>query len=65
MKSIKNAARDYTIGRHNFAKISEVEGVRLTAAMDEDFREFDSMGLSAEKRRKAIAGKYGKARQLR
>ncbi len=65
MKSIKNAAKGYIIGRHNFAKISEVEGVRITPAMDEDFREFDRKGLSAEKRRKAIAGKYGKARQLR
>lgn len=65
MESKKINAKGYIIGRHDFAKISEVEGVRITPAMEEDFREFDRKGLSAEKRRKAIAGKYGKTRQLR
>ena len=61
-KSRKQAARSYKIGREGFAKISAVEGIYLTAEMERDFREFDRKGLSAEKRRKAIAQKYGKAR---
>lgn len=61
-KSAKRPDRRYTIGGRGFAKISAVEGIRLTEAMDEDFREFDRQGLSAAERRKAIARKYGKAR---
>ena len=49
-------------GRSGFAKISAVEGIRTTAAMDEDFREFERRGLSADERRKLISRKYGKAR---
>jgi hypothetical protein len=52
----------YTIGRSRFAKISAVEGLRITAAMERDFQEFDRQGLSATKRRKIIARKYGKVR---
>ena len=58
----KQAAKGHKIGREGFAKISAVEGIYLTAEMERDFREFDRKGLSAEKRRKAIAQKYGKAR---
>jgi hypothetical protein len=61
-KSHKRAAKGYTIGRAGFAKISAVEGIRTTAAMDEDFREFDRKGLSAEDRRRVISSKYGKVR---
>lgn len=61
-KSAKRAAKGHTIGRAAFAKISAVEGIRLTPAMAADFREFERKGLSAEERRKAIIGKYGKAR---
>ena len=61
-KSQKRAAKSYTIGRRGFAKISEVEGVRLSASMGEDFREFDRRGYSPEERRKAITRKYGNVR---
>ena len=61
-KSTKRAAKGYVIGRAGFAKISAVEGIRLTPTMAADFREFERKGLSPEDRRKAIAGKYGKAR---
>ncbi|MEN8195246.1 MAG: hypothetical protein ABFS30_01880 [Pseudomonadota bacterium] len=61
-KMDNGATNGYTIGRHAFAKISEVEDIRLTAEMDEDFREFERQGLSAEQRRKALASKYGTAR---
>ena len=52
----------FTIGRERFAKISAVEGIRTTATMDADFREFERQGLSAEQRRKVISRKYGKVR---
>jgi len=61
-KQPKRNAKGYTIGRAGFAKISAVEGIRLTPAMTADFREFERKGLSPEERRKAIARKYGKAR---
>jgi len=61
-KSSKRTAKGYTIGRFGFAKISAVEGVRTTATMEEDFREFERKGLSADERRKVISRKYGKVR---
>ena len=61
-KTENGSAEGYTIGRRVFAKISEVENIRLTAEMNEDFREFEQKGLSPEARRKAIAAKYGSAR---
>jgi len=61
-KAPKRPSKGYIIGRSGFAKISAVEGIRTTAAMDEDFREFERQGLSADERRKVISGKYGKAR---
>lgn len=62
IKSPRRAAKGYVIGRSAFAKISAVEGIRTTATMEADFREFDRKGLSAEERRKAISRKYGKSR---
>jgi len=50
----------YTIGRKSFAKISSIEGLRISAAMEADFREFDKRGLSAAERRAILARKYGK-----
>ena len=61
-KSQSRSSKGYTIGRSGFAKISAVEGIVTTATMEEDFREFERQGLSAEERRKAIGRKYGKAR---
>jgi hypothetical protein len=55
-------AQPTIIGREAFAKISEVEGIRLS---DEDramFAEFDRKGLSAEERRQAIVEKFKKKR---
>lgn len=54
----------YTIGRHGFAKISAVEGIRITSEMAEDLREFDRKGLSGDERRRAISRKYGKAGKI-
>jgi hypothetical protein len=58
----KRAAKTVTIGRDSFAKISAVEGIRLTPTMVSEFREFERKGLSPAARRKAIIGKYGKTR---
>jgi len=55
-------SKGYVIGRSGFAKISAVEGIRTSATMDADFREFERQGLSADQRRKVISKKYGKVR---
>ena len=54
--------KGYTLGRSRFAKISAIEGIHMTAAMEADFRDFDRKGLSAEDRRRVIGKKYGKVR---
>jgi hypothetical protein len=48
----------YTIGRDSFAKISEVEGIKPSRRLEEDFREFDREGLSAAERRRILARRY-------
>jgi hypothetical protein len=58
----KGGPRRYTVGRSAFARISAVEGIRLTEEMQRDFSEFDREGLSDKDRRKAIARKYAKTR---
>ncbi len=55
----KTATKGFKVGRRAFEKISAVEGIHLSPEMARDFGEFDRKGLSAEKRRKAIARKYG------
>ena len=54
------ARQSFTIGREGFAKISAVEGVRLSDDMKQMFREFDSKGLSAEELRHEIVRRYGR-----
>ena len=54
------ARESFTIGREGFAKISAVEGIRLSDDMEKTFREFDRKGLSAEERRREIVNRYGK-----
>lgn len=49
-----------TIGRRGFAKISAIEGIKLSAEAEEDFREFDRLGLSPAARRRALLRKYGR-----
>jgi hypothetical protein len=60
-KTPTSAANGFTLGRRQFAKISAVEGIALTAEMKADFDLFDQQGLSAEERRSALARKYGKS----
>lgn len=50
----------YVLGLKSFAKISAVEGIRLSASSKKMFAEFDRRGLSDEQRRQAIAKKHAK-----
>ena len=61
-KSIKASSRSgpVTLGRKVFAKISAIEGIKLSGEAEEDFREFDRKGLSAAERRRALLRKYGR-----
>jgi hypothetical protein len=54
-KTRKSEPKSFTLGRGGFARISAVEGIRLSPEMERRFREFDRLGLSAGDRRKAIA----------
>jgi len=62
MESPKRTAASFVLGRSGFAKISAIEGLKITAAMEAEFREFDRKGLSPSERRAAIARKYGSTR---
>jgi hypothetical protein len=46
------------ISREAFAKISEVEGLRLTDEAKRAFAEFDRQGLTPEERRRAIVSRF-------
>jgi hypothetical protein len=59
-KPDRRKANSFTLGWAAFARISAVEGVRMTAAMEEAFREWDRRGLSTEERRRIINRTYGK-----
>ncbi|MDQ2083542.1 hypothetical protein RA307_25435 [Xanthobacteraceae bacterium Astr-EGSB] len=56
-----NVEGGFMVGRARFAKISAVEGVKLTPSMNKRAVEFDRAGLSAEERRKAIIRAHAKA----
>lgn len=58
----RDAKAGFTLGRKGFAKISAVEGIRLSADMEKSFRDFDRQGLSAGDRRKTIARAFAKGR---
>ena len=44
--------------REEFAKISEVEGLRLSEPMKQAFADFDRRQLSPEQRRQAIIDRF-------
>jgi hypothetical protein len=54
------AKAGYTLGRKGFAKISAVEGIRLSPQMEERFSDFDRRGLSASERRALLKRELGK-----
>jgi hypothetical protein len=55
----KKRASGFVLGRQNFAKISAVEGIRLSRDQIADFVEFDRKGLAPKARRAILAAKYG------
>jgi hypothetical protein len=50
----------FVLGSDRFAKISEVEGIRLTAAMKKRASEAQAKGLTAEEYRVAIIRSHRK-----
>lgn len=50
----------FVLGRAGFAKISAVEGIFATPAMDKRAAEFDRLGLSPAQRRREIIKAYKK-----
>jgi hypothetical protein len=57
----KKKKKAFVIGSDNFAKISAVEGIRLTPAMKKRASEAERQGLSAEEYRETIIRAYRKA----
>lgn len=58
----RDAKAGFILGRKGFAKISAVEGIHLSADMEQRFRDFDRQGVSASERRKTIARAFAKGR---
>jgi hypothetical protein len=54
------SAGSVTLGREWFAKISAVEGIKLTPAAKKRAAEFERRGLSGEERRREIVRAYRK-----
>jgi hypothetical protein len=52
----------YTLGQHDFERISAVEGIHLSEDLKRDFRRLDRKRLSAEERRDWLIAKYGARR---
>jgi len=52
--------KSFTIGRDGFAKISAVEGLRLSREKKQDLRDFDRKGVSDHERGRAMVRKYGR-----
>jgi hypothetical protein len=51
----------FVVGRKSFGKISAVEGIRLTPAMEKRAADAERKGLSAEEYRQSILRSYRKA----
>jgi hypothetical protein len=65
MAKQKNIAKDaksgrFVLGSNRFAKISEVEGVRLTPAMKKRASDAQRKGLTAEEYRRTIIRSHRK-----
>lgn len=62
-KAVNTPHRGFKLGRAGFARISAVEGIRLSPEMEAQFQAFDRENLPADLRRQAIAQAFGKARR--
>lgn len=49
----------FTLGRNRFAKISEIEGIKVNQRMYQELEELYQAGHSAAERRGILARKYG------
>lgn len=49
----------FTLGRSRFAKISEIEGIKVSHRMHEELEALRRAGHSAAERRRILARKYG------
>jgi hypothetical protein len=49
----------FVLGRNWFAKISEIEGIKVSHRMREELDELHKAGHSAAERRRILARKYG------
>jgi hypothetical protein len=58
--SRKTGNSGFVLGRERFAKISAVEGIKLSDSMKKRISESDRKGLSAEARRAAIIRAHSK-----
>jgi hypothetical protein len=56
----KGSKTGFVVGHADFAKISAVEGIRLSPAMKKRAAEAGSKGLTAEETRRAIIRTYRK-----
>jgi hypothetical protein len=56
----KGTKKAFVVGTAGFAKISAVEGIRLSPAMKKRAAEASSKGLTAEETRRAIVRTYRK-----
>jgi len=61
-KNVAKGAKSgrFVLGSDRFAKISEVEGIRLTAAMKKRASDAQSKGLTAEEYRRTIIRSHRK-----
>jgi hypothetical protein len=57
----KNKTEPFTLGRAAFQKISEIEGLALSAEELQEFEEFDRQKLSPEERRRIFIARYTKS----
>lgn len=60
-KRIAGKEHTMTLGLNSFARISAVEGVRLSDAAVKEFREDESRKASAHERRERIIAKYARS----
>jgi hypothetical protein len=56
----RTKTKGLTLGLAGFAKISAVEGIRLSPSSRKMFADFDLRGLSPAERRRAIFEKHAK-----
>ncbi|MGA7676552.1 MAG: hypothetical protein WCA78_16080 [Rhizomicrobium sp.] len=49
----------FTLGRNRFAKISEIEGIKVSHRMHQELEELHQAGHSAAERRCILTRKYG------